>query len=201
MKIKKILLIGICLLVATLGLTAASAAEVNNDTMSEVLGVEHNIESINQDKVESINEEKNKSFKGGEEYTPAIFIKDNNKNPIPVKWDTNRNNKTNNHNPNNNLPVKVADMSHINITKEPIILKKSKTFNYKGEKVFLALIENGTDKKLVCYKATSSGLNGAGSSYVAGVGAELLKIAEDQGVIKKMAYGAAWVTVKVTRWE
>ena len=80
------------------------------------------------------------------------------------------------------------------------LLKKSKTFNYKGEKVFLALIENGTDKKLVCYKATSSGLNGAGSSYVAGVGAELLKIAEDQGVIKKMAYGAAWVTVKVTRW-
>lgn len=55
-------------------------------------------------------------------------------------------------------------------------------------------------KKLVCYKATSSGLNGAGSSYVAEVGAELLKIAEDQGVIKKMAYGAAWVTVKVTRW-
>ena len=136
----------------------------------------------------------------GEEYGPAIFIKDNNKNPIPVKWDTNRNNKTNNHNPNNNLPVKVAEMSHINITKEPIILKKSKTFNYKGEKVFLALIENGTDKKLVCYKATSSGLNGAGSSYVAEVGAELLKIAEDQGVIKKMAYGAAWVTVKVTRW-
>ena len=62
MKIKKILLIGICLLVATLGLTAASAAEVNNDTMSEVLGVEHNIESINQDKVESINEGKKQIF-------------------------------------------------------------------------------------------------------------------------------------------
>ena len=35
MKIKKILLIGICLLVATLGLTAASAAEVNNNTKAK----------------------------------------------------------------------------------------------------------------------------------------------------------------------
>lgn len=41
-------------------------------------------------------------------------------------------------------------------------------------------------------------MNGAGSSYVGEVRMELLKIAEEKGVINKMSYAAAWLTVKLS---
>jgi len=40
-------------------------------------------------------------------------------------------------------------------------------------------------------------MNGAGSSYVAEVGFELVEILEKEGIIHKYVYGASWLGVKI----
>lgn len=217
----KILFIGLFLLVATLGLNVASAAELNNNSVSEVLDVEEgnmsNLESINQESVKSVNQTEEESISSSKRVengivSPIFGMKNpspfDNRNPnvnpmVGNGFDTTndihkRNDTNTNNNSDINNAVGPANLSKLNKNPEFNIIKKSKTFDYKGEKVFLAIIEkNDTSRKLVCFKATSSGLNGAGSSYVGEVGMELLEIAEEKGLIKKISYGASWLAVKL----
>lgn len=100
--------------------------------------------------------------------------------PTPVGIATNITEKPTPENNRGNEIVGRADPP-----KEPEILKKSETFTVNGTEMFLAVIDNGTGPKLVCYK-TSSGLNGAGASCVGEAGNDLVRLLEEQGVFKKM---------------
>jgi len=54
-----------------------------------------------------------------------------------------------------NKPVGPADLSNVEGPKdnEIKILSKTKTFDYKGEKVFMSRIQNGSQRKLCLFKA------------------------------------------------
>ena len=51
--------------------------------------------------------------------------------------------------------------------------------------MFLAVIDNGTGPKLVCYK-TSAGMNGAASRCVGEAGKDLMELLEKEGIIEDM---------------
>lgn len=213
------LIISICLvLVSMIGVGCVSAADNQTSvhTNVEEMNVEmKNEENLIQTQCESVNQLENSAnmissernfindngpFHNGINETgkgpdikPNLDIKGPKTNGTNLNISGPKNPKLNIKGPKINVTTKIKGPKN----NEPKIIKKSKTFDYKGEKVYLAIQENGGNRKLVCYKATS-GLNGAGSSYVGEVGMELLEIAEEKGVINKMAYAASWLTVKLT---
>ena len=73
------------------------------------------------------------------------------------------------------------------------IIKKSKTFECNGKKMFIAQIQNGTERKTVCFQMSTSA-----SSYVEKTGMDLLNLLDSEGVLKKMSYGFSWLGVKIT---
>ena len=72
------------------------------------------------------------------------------------------------------------------------ILKK-----HKNETLIMKLQNTSDGRQVIALYSTSSGLNGAGSSYVGEVGTELVDILEKEGVFKKMAYGTVWGISKI----
>ena len=74
------------------------------------------------------------------------------------------------------------------------IIKKSKTFECNGKKMFIAQIQNGTERKTVCFQ-----LNSAGSSYVQKTGNDLVDLLDKEGVFKKIGYHLSWLGVKIAK--
>ena len=54
------------------------------------------------------------------------------------------------------------------------------------------------NQEILCFKASSSGLNGAGASVVEDTGNDLVDFLDDSGAINKFSYGVAWTAVKGT---
>ena len=193
-----------------IGIGCVSAA---NDSTSIQTNVEEmNVEMVNegnliQTQSESINQvEKSANMiglsernfnKGNGPFHNGINDHTNIKHNQTIKCGENNTNNSNNKTIRGPKIKSKLDIKgpKINETK---ILKKSKTFNYKGEKVYIALMQNGSERKLCMFKA-SSGMSGATSSYVGEVGTEIVDILEKEGIISKMAYGAAWLQVKLSK--
>lgn len=51
---------------------------------------------------------------------------------------------------------------------------------------------------VLCFKASSSGMNAAGGSVVADTGNDFVDFLDDSGAINKFAYGVSWTVVKGT---
>lgn len=113
-----------------------------------------------------------------------------------------QNNTNNNNNTDTNKPKldikgpKPSAPLNIKGPKMPYkIIKKSKTFDYDGKKMFIAQIQNGTERKTVCFQ-----LNSAGSGYVQKTGNDAVKLLKKKGIIDKVAYYFSWATIKICKW-
>jgi len=199
-------LFSICLiLVAIIGFGCVSAADAHNSTITETSSVtveqQQTVDMI-QNQNEIINTEK-ATKEDVEASNIKVICSPNNK----IKQDINtttQTNDTNNKTSTNNTKPKL-DIRGPKINNTPLdikgpnmpykIIKKSKTFEYNGKKLFLAQIDTGKERKTVCFQ-----LNSAGSGYVQKTGNDAVKILKKKGIIDKVAYGFSWITIKIGKW-
>ncbi|WP_407453010.1 hypothetical protein [Methanobrevibacter sp.] len=99
--------------------------------------------------------------------------------------------------PKGSLDIKGPKGPKLNTTQIELLKLNAILKKHKNETLIMKLQNTSDGRQVIALYTTSSGLNGAGSSYVGEVGTELVDILEKEGVFKKMAYGTVWGISKI----